>query len=81
MAQAPELDFAAYVARKKNERVTGDSSTTATSTSTIPTGIDRFLLFPNPIQSASTFETNTAAYAQAYYRAIDSTNAKDTLTK
>jgi Zn-dependent protease with chaperone function len=27
MAQAPELDFAAYVARKKNERVTGDAST------------------------------------------------------
>ena len=27
MAQAPELDFAAYVARKKGERVTGDAST------------------------------------------------------
>ena len=27
MAQAPEIDFAAYVARKKNERVTGDTTT------------------------------------------------------
>jgi hypothetical protein len=50
-------------------------------------GIDRLLLFPNPIgtdplaQDGGTFETNTTAYAQAYYAAIDATNAKDTIDK
>lgn len=60
----------------------GDQTTTATATSSVPAGIDRFLLFPNPIQSTSTsYETNSSAYTAAYYRAIDPTNAKDTLTK
>jgi mono/diheme cytochrome c family protein len=41
-----------------------------------------FLLFPNPqLQSNGSVQTNTVAYAQAYYRAIDPTNAKDTLAK
>ncbi len=50
-------------------------------------GVDRFLLFPNPIgqdpfaQDGGTFETNTNAYAAAYYRAIDPGNAKDTIDK
>lgn len=43
---------------------------------------DSFLLFPNPqVQADGTVQTNTVAYAQAYYRAIDPTNAKDTLAK
>src|SRR5438552_1371305 len=50
-------------------------------------GVDRFLLFPNPIgqdpfaQHCGTFETNTNEYAAAYYRAIDPGNAKDTIDK
>jgi len=50
-------------------------------------GIDRLLLFPNPIgtdpfaQDGGTFETDTTAYTQAYYAAIDPTNAKDTIDK
>ncbi|HYT16442.1 MAG TPA: hypothetical protein VEL80_08690 [Burkholderiales bacterium] len=48
----------------------------------VPTGLERFLLFPNPIaQSSGGFETDTNAYADAYYSAIDPTNAKDTLVK
>jgi mono/diheme cytochrome c family protein len=46
------------------------------------TGPDRFLLFPNPQMLADgSFQTNTAAYPQAYYEAIDPTNARDTLAK
>ncbi len=50
-------------------------------------GLDRFLLFPNPIGldplalDGGTFETNTNEYAAAYYRAIDPTGAKDTIDK
>ena len=45
-------------------------------------GLDRFLLFPNPLMQASgAYETNTLPYAQAYYAAVDPTNAKDTLAK
>ena len=47
------------------------------------TGPNSFLLFPNPgaPQPNGSFQTNTTAYAQAYYAAIDPLNAKDTLTK
>ena len=45
-------------------------------------GPDAFLLFPNPQKQADgTLQTDTPAYAQAYYAAIDPTNAKDTLAK
>src|SRR5262245_10388869 len=50
-------------------------------------GINRFLLFPNPVgqdpfaQDGGSFETNTTAYATAYYRAIDPNNDKDTIDK
>jgi mono/diheme cytochrome c family protein len=41
-----------------------------------------FLRFPNPqIQPDGTAQTTSVVYAQAYYRAIDPTNAKDTLAK
>ncbi len=41
-----------------------------------------FLLFPNPqVQPDGSLQTNTPAYAQAYYAAIDPNNTKDTLTK
>lgn len=46
------------------------------------TGPNLFLLFPNPQkQPDGTFETNTAAYTQSYYEAIDPLNERDTLTK
>jgi hypothetical protein len=45
----------------------------------IPTGIARFLLFPNPLVSGSDFETNTNAYAAAYYAAIDPHGQRTTL--
>ena len=45
-------------------------------------GPDGFLLFPNPQKQADgSLQTDTAAYTQAYYAAIDPTNAKDTLAK
>jgi hypothetical protein len=45
-------------------------------------GPDSFLLFPNPqVQLDGSFQTNSIAYAQAYYAAIDPANAKDTLAK
>ncbi len=43
---------------------------------------DIFLLFPNPqVQADGTKQTDTVAYANAYYQAIDPTNARDTLAK
>jgi PKD repeat protein len=47
----------------------------------VPTGIERFLLFPNPVVSSGMFETDTSAYAQAYYDAIDPGGTRDTLAK
>lgn len=45
-------------------------------------GPKTFLLFPNPqVQADGSLQTDTAGYAEAYYRAIDPTNAKDTLAK
>lgn len=41
-----------------------------------------FLVFPNPqVQSDGSSQVNSAAYATAYYAAIDPTNAKDTFAK
>src|SRR5579859_3781108 len=38
----------------------------------VPIGLDRFLLFPNPVVDGSgNFQTDTSAYAQAYYDAVD----------
>lgn len=43
-------------------------------------GPDSFLLFPNPqVQPDHSLQTNSAAYAEAYYKAIDPANAKTTL--
>ena len=45
-------------------------------------GPNSFLLFPNPlVLSNGTFQTDSTAYAQAYYAAIDPMNQKDTLAK
>src|SRR5687768_3847066 len=43
---------------------------------------NRFLLFPNPqLQPDGSAQTNTQEYAEAYYRAIDPNNERDTLAK
>ena len=48
----------------------------------VPGEPNAFLLFPNPqVQPDGSLQTNTAAYAQAYYAAIDPNNTKDTLAK
>ena len=45
-------------------------------------GPNSFLLFPNPlVQSDGSLQTDSAAYAQAYYAAIDPSSQKDTLAK
>ena len=42
-------------------------------------GPNSFLLFPNPlVLSNGTFQTDSTAYAQAYYAAIDPANQKGT---
>jgi hypothetical protein len=59
----------------------------AAAVNDIALGIDRLLLFPNPIgtdpfaQNGGTFETDTTDYAAAYYAAIDPANAEDTIDK
>jgi hypothetical protein len=45
----------------------------------VPAGIERFLLFPNPVVSGASFETNTDAYATAYYAAVDPYAQRTTL--
>jgi len=48
----------------------------------VPGEPNAFLLFPNPqVQPDGSLQTNTPAYAQAYYAAIDPENTKDTLAK
>src|SRR5688572_18833052 len=43
---------------------------------------DKFLLFPNPqVQADGSLQTDTPEYAEAYYRAIDPNNERDTLAK
>lgn len=51
-------------------------------TPVVPGEPNAFLLFPNPqVQPDGSLQTNTPAYAQAYYAAIDPNNTKDTLAK
>ena len=57
-----------------------NSNTAASVATSGPPSIDKFLLFPNPqMQDDSTLQINSAAYSNAYYNAIDPTNARDTL--
>ncbi len=60
------------------QKNTGDEP----ASSGVAFGLDRFLLFPNPIaQTTGGFETDTDPYAEAYYHDIDSNNDKDTIDK
>ena len=53
-----------------------------TSPVPVPGQPNAFLLFPNPqLEPDGSLQTDTPAYAQAYYAAIDPTNAKDTVAK
>lgn len=57
---------------------TGDTPPPGASSLTAGT----FLLFPNPqLQPDGSLQTNSTAYAQAYYAAIDPSGAKNTLAK
>jgi hypothetical protein len=48
----------------------------------VPAGPSEFPAVPNPqLQPDGTLQTDSVAYAQAYYRAIDPNNDKDTLAK
>jgi mono/diheme cytochrome c family protein len=61
---------------------TGDVFPGAALAITPTSGPDSFLLFPNPQKQADgTLQTDTAAYATAYYAAIDPNNNEDTLDK
>ena len=52
----------------------------ATGGAAIPIGLDRFLLFPNPIVDTSgNFQTDTNTFAQAYYGAVDPDSERGTL--
>ena len=60
----------------------GDGSQPSAATASSGLSPLTFLVFPNPqVQPDGTLQTNVAAYAAAYYAAIDPTNAKDTLAK
>ncbi|MCG6934132.1 MAG: hypothetical protein LJE57_10870 [Gallionella sp.] len=60
----------------------GDVFPMAATTVTPTSGPDSFLIFPNPQkQPDGTLQTNTTAYATAYYAAIDPGNTRDTLDK
>jgi len=59
-----------------------DVNPNAARTTTPTDGPDSFLLFPNPQkQDDGTLQIATAAYATAYYEAIDPSNERDTLSK
>jgi len=48
----------------------------------VPGEPNAFLLFPNPqVQPDGSLQTDSPAYAQAYYAAIDPNNTKDTVAK
>lgn len=60
----------------------GDSTPGETVTESEISGPNSFLLFPNPqVLSNGAYETDTDAYATAYYEAIDPNNDRDTLAK
>jgi hypothetical protein len=58
----------------------GDDTGTDASASSAAASSVGFLLFPNPqVQSDGSYQTNTAAYAAAYYAAVDPLSTRTTL--
>lgn len=84
---AAALALAALLAACTQKNTADEQAQQADPAASVALGINRLLLFPNPIgtdpfaQDGGTFETDTTAYASAYYAAIDATNAKDTIDK
>src|SRR5258706_13309055 len=67
----------AILASACTQKNTGDQPDAGTA---VPTGLNRFLLFPNPVtMNTGGFETNTTAYPAPYYRAIDPGKLQDTI--
>ena len=58
----------------------GNSGDQPASSAAVPSGLDRFLLFPNPIVDTSgNFQSDSDAFAQAYYAAVDPSSERNTL--
>jgi mono/diheme cytochrome c family protein len=57
----------------------GNSGDQPVASVAVPTGIERFLLFPNPVVSGASFQTNSNPYASEYYKAVDPNNERTTL--
>src|SRR5712691_1382587 len=81
------LALAALLGACTQKNTADEQAQAAAAGADVALGIDRFLLFPNPVGldplalDGGTFETDTTEYAAAYYRAIDPGNAKDTIDK
>jgi mono/diheme cytochrome c family protein len=82
----PILALAALLAAC-TQKNTADQDQAGSAAADVALGVNRFLLFPNPIgmdpaaPNGGTFETDTTVYAQTYYAAIDPSNNKDTIDK
>jgi len=84
---AAALALAAILGACTQKNTADEDAQRADPATSVALGVNRLLLFPNPIgkdpfaQDGGTFETDTSEYAAAYYAAIDATNAKDTIDK
>ncbi|MEO5696967.1 MAG: hypothetical protein ABIQ60_07520, partial [Burkholderiaceae bacterium] len=82
MLVAPGLATLLLVACGGGERPQDEVPSRVAPAPAAASGPDSFLLAPNPlVQPDGTLQSNTLAYAEAYYAAIDPANAKDTLDK
>ena len=82
-ARAAALVAAALVAACGGGGSPGDTRTDFTPPPIQPvSGPDKFLMFPNPqVQADGSVQTTAQAFANAYYRANDPGNERDTLAK
>lgn len=82
-AHAAALAAAALLAACGGGGSPGDTRTDFTPPPIQPvSGPDKFLMFPNPqVQPDGTVQTTADAFANAYYRANDPQNERDTLAK
>ncbi|QJR11606.1 hypothetical protein DSM104443_02685 [Usitatibacter rugosus] len=82
-ARAAALLAAVLVASCGGGGSPGDTPTQFTPPPVAPvSGPDKFLMFPNPqVQDSGVVQTTVDDYANAYYRAIDPNNERDTLAK
>lgn len=82
LALAAAMVLAACGGGGGGESSGGDVAPTEPRGPATPTGLDRFLLFPNPqLRADGVFEVAAPEYAVAYYEAVDPANAKDTVAK